>query len=467
MRWPSLALALLAGAAMAADEESTTSTTESSMTSSSTSTTTSLNISDASVVTDGTAAVPSGTYQTYSTTVTLDNGDSSVLVSTATLNATATTTGNQTIVTQTSDSVTVLVGGAGGGTTTLGNGTMANATATASSTSTSTAVVNTQPCNNYAEFCARNYSNITMVAAHNSPFVKAGNVAANQALDVTAQLDDGIRMLQFQTHYQNGTMMLCHTSCELLNVGTLEAYLTTVAKWMRQNPYDVVTFLMGNYDYVNPENFTAPIKNAGLMDYVYTPSKIPMSLDDWPTLSEMILTGKRAVFFLDYQANQTALPWLMDEFTQMWETPFSPTNANFPCTEQRPPNLSKKNAKNRMYMANHNLNIELSLGSIDLLIPNTAVINETNGVTGNGSLGWMAENCTRDWDRPPNFLLVDYYNYGNFNGSVFEVAAEMNNVTYNRTCCGQESAAVRGMSVAGLSTILLVAAGLQLCSSMF
>ena len=45
------------------------------------------------------------------------------------------------------------------------------------------------------------------------------------------------------------------------------------------------------------------------------------------------------------------------------------------------------------------------------------------------------------WDRPPNFLLVDYYNYGNPNGSVFEVAAEMNNVKWDGNCCGKKSAA--------------------------
>jgi hypothetical protein len=282
-------------------------------------------------------------------------------------------------------------------------------------------------------------------------------------------------------------MMLCHTSCDIINVGTLEAYLTTVAQWMRKNPYDVVTILIGNYDYVSPQNFTEPIMNSGLYDMAYTPSKIPMGLDDWPTLSEMILTGKRAVFFMDYQANQTAIPWLMDEFSQMWETPFSPTDANFPCTEQRPPNLSTQDAKSRMYMANHNLNLELNLGSFSLLIPNSAVLNQTNAVNGNGSLGWMAHNCTRkcpfyhhrrpdldlltlpsgDWDRPPNFLLVDYYNYGNFNGSVFEVAAEMNNVTYNRTCCGQASAAVPGMSVTSLSTMLAIAAVVQFFLSEF
>ena len=45
------------------------------------------------------------------------------------------------------------------------------------------------------------------------------------------------------------------------------------------------------------------------------------------------------------------------------------------------------------------------------------------------------------YNRPPNFLLVDYYNFGPFNGSVFEVAAKANNVTYNRKCCGTESLA--------------------------
>lgn len=38
------------------------------------------------------------------------------------------------------------------------------------------------------------------------------------------------------------------------------------------------------------------------------------------------------------------------------------------------------------------------------------------------------------WGRYPNFLLVDFYDSGN--GSVFEVAARANNVTYPGGCCG-------------------------------
>lgn len=200
--------------------------------------------------------------------------------------------------------------------------------------------------------------------------------------------------MQFQTHLVNDTMYLCHSSCDLLNMGPLEDYLVTVTEWIKTHPYDVVTILMGNSDYVSPSYFTKPVENSGLKDLVYTPPKIPMSLDDWPSLSSMILSGKRAVMFLDYQANQTADPWLMDEFSQVWETPFSPTDREFPCTAQRPPNLAPQDASNRLYIANHNLNLEFNFGSLNLLIPNTALLNETNAVSGYGSLGRMADNCT-------------------------------------------------------------------------
>lgn len=181
MRLPLLVLALLAGVAMAADDTTTTTSSESVFT------------SDGSVVTmtPTSVPVPSGEYITYGSTIMVSNDTSIVLSGDATATA---ATGNATVVTQTSDGVTVLVGGHG--TTTLGNGT-ANATATASSSPSASPVQNTRPCNDYPEFCNRKYSNITMVTAHNSPFVRQGNAAANQMYDVTSQLDDGIRMCKF------------------------------------------------------------------------------------------------------------------------------------------------------------------------------------------------------------------------------------------------------------------------------
>ena len=174
----------------------------------------------------------------------------------------------------------------------------------------------------------------------------------------------------------------------------MESYLTEVTRWVADHPYDVVTIVIGNADFIGVGNFTAPIQKSGIARYLYVPRKIPMGLDDWPTLSQMILTQKRVVMFMDYNANQTQVPYILDQFSQMWETPFSPTNTSFPCTVQRPPGISDDQARSRLYLANHNLNTQISFAGFNLLVPNTVALNVTNNVTGFGSLGLMANQCT-------------------------------------------------------------------------
>ena len=203
-----------------------------------------------------------------------------------------------------------------------------------------------------------------------------------------------LRVVQGQTHSVNNTLYFCHTSCDLLNVGTVLSQFTTIAKWVEAHPYDVITILIGNGDFVGVGNFTGPIQDSGLGKWVYTPPVVPMSLDSWPTLSEMILKQTRVVIFMDYNANQMQVPYILDEFSQLWETTFSPTDPAFPCNQQRPPSLSDQDAKTRMYMANHNLNVQASLLGTTLLVPNLATINQTNGVSGNASLGAMVNTCT-------------------------------------------------------------------------
>ncbi|KAF3480262.1 uncharacterized protein GIQ15_05609 [Arthroderma uncinatum] len=368
------------------------------------------------------------------------------------------TSSSRSFYTTTSESYTPIVGSQSTSTVTA-NETTLSGNVTATETSREPLPTNTRPCNGYPEFCARSYGNITQVAAHNSPFVRPGNIASNQELEVITQLNDGIRMLQFQTHYMNGTVYLCHSSCDLLNAGTLESYLKKVAEWLKANPYDVLTILIGNGDFIKATNFTAPIESSGLIDHVFTPKKPTLALDEWPTLSEIILSGKRAVVFMDYEANQRDVPYILDEFAHMWETPFSPTDRNFPCDVQRPPGLNEADARKRMYMANHNLNLEISIAGTTILVPNSVLLNETNAVSGFGSIGAMGGNCTEKWGRPPNFLLVDYYNVGNVNGSVFQVAAKLNNVTYNGKCCGRTTSLASSTVFSGLRTIYTLRIG--------
>jgi len=288
--------------------------------------------------------------------------------------------------------VTILQGGQGTASTTSAVNGTSNSTAR-STTSSSAQPINTQACNNYPEFCSRKYSNITYIAAHNSPFVNPNNAAANQDYGVIAQLNDGVRMLQGQTHFVNDTIYYCHTSCNLLNAGSAESYFTNITNWIRAHPFDVVTLLIGNSDFRKVTDYVAPLQTSGLANFAYHPPKVPMGISDWPMLSSMILRQQRVVIFMDYNANQTKVPWILDEFSQLWETPFSPTDATFPCTQQRPPGLSQRDADQRMYMANHNLNTEITALGVSILVPSTPLINQTNGLNGSGSLGAMTDDC--------------------------------------------------------------------------
>ena len=316
-------------------------------------------------------------------------------------NATATTSNTPITGSSTSNSVIQLTGTAK---STRSNNTAASSSA--SRTSTAAIATNTVPCNNYPEFCNRKYSNITQVCAHNSAFSKKNNAASNQVYSITEQLDDGIRMLQGETHWVNETVYNCHTSCHLLNAGTWQSSLETLVSWLKNHPYDVVTWLIVNSDYVSVEKYTSAVIDSGLSEYVYTPQYVPQHRDQWPTLGEMILSNKRVVLFMDYNANQTAVPYILDEFSHIWETPFSPTNQSFPCTQQRPPGLPDKQANDTyMYLANHNLNTAVDLSALTggsssetILIPNYAELNTTNGEYDQfGMLGAMQANCTREW----------------------------------------------------------------------
>jgi hypothetical protein len=144
------------------------------------------------------------------------------------------------------------------------------------------------------------------------------------------------------------------------------------------------------------------------------------------------------------------IPWLLDIWSYQWQTPFSPTDPSFPCTVQRPPGQHRDVSQQRLYLANHNLNVAIGLSygaSGDILVPDVVQLNSTNANdTLYGSAQLAVEHCTESWGRPPNFLLVDYYNRGNFNGSTLAVAAKANNVSYDvNSCCDATSVDSMGL----------------------
>ena len=241
--------------------------------------------------------VPTGpqvSYLSYTTTASVNASTIPFETFAAVANTSSTTTSSA------SASVSLLHGSIGASSPSSLNATTTRNSTVSRTTSSSAVPTNTQACNNYPEFCYRKYSNITYVGAHNSPFVTPNNAAANQEFGVLDQLNDGIRLLTGETHYNatTNTISYCHTSCELLNAGTAEEYFTNISSWISTHAYDIVTVLLVNSDFIGVGNYTTPLINSGLARYAYVPPIIPMNISSWPTLSELILTGKRVVIFM-------------------------------------------------------------------------------------------------------------------------------------------------------------------------
>ncbi|KAF6226281.1 hypothetical protein HO133_009147 [Letharia lupina] len=261
-------------------------------------------------------------------------------------------------------------------------------------------------CNGHAELCSRQYSNITQIGTHDSAFV--GTMPTdNQEVNITAQLDAGIRFLQAQSHLDgSGSLNLCHTTCMEKDAGPLSDYLTDLKIWLDANPNEVVTLLLTNGDNVNISLFDTAFTISNLNKYTYTPPTSPLGLSAWPTLNELIGNNTRLIAFLDTGA-APSVHYILDEFTYFFETPFDVTDPKFAeCTLDRPKGAT---ADGRMYIVNHFL--DLSIGSVD--IPDDSADDTTNAATGVGSIGAQVGICEGLYGRAPVGVLVDNFDRGN------------------------------------------------------
>ncbi|KAI9278225.1 PLC-like phosphodiesterase [Phascolomyces articulosus] len=277
-------------------------------------------------------------------------------------------------------------------------------------------------CNGYTEFCSRPYNDLTYVLTHNS-YAYVASPAANQQCPISAQLADGVRALKLSAvRSENSTdIHLCHTSCSILDSGKAQDTLTKIATWLKDNPNEVLTIMWNipNND-LSASDIQGPYEASGILDYAHVQ---PQQNLTWPTLQEMISSGKRVVNFLDINADQNSIPWLHSQYDYVFETPYDNRNeTSFSCTVDRPPNPA--NQEQMMYGMNHFLYGQLPWGDNVIQIPQSGSANVTNS---EGSLLKQANDCDQAFGKRPNFLIVDFYN----RGQTLEIAAQLNNVTYN------------------------------------
>ncbi|KAE9974472.1 hypothetical protein EG328_003802 [Venturia inaequalis] len=285
-------------------------------------------------------------------------------------------------------------------------------------TSTSTA------CNNSPALCSRGYGNITHLGAHDSPFVSNSSnrftSSGNQFFNSTMQLDAGVRLLSAQIHNVSSTdssLHLCHSNCALYDAGPLTTWLASISTWLDANPNEVVTLLLVNSVNADASTLAAQFSTSGIKKFAYTPTTVPTSAAGWPTLQTLITANTRLITFVaSLPSGNAAAPYLLDEFTSIWENPYDNISpSNFTCTPDRPAtvkgSLTTAKTSGKLFLMNHFLYVSQLFG---IESPNVDASTTTNSpdATLVGSLGSAASTCQTQYGSAPNFILVDWFNVG-------------------------------------------------------
>lgn len=286
-----------------------------------------------------------------------------------------------------------------------------------------------EKCNGKAEFCDRKFSDVTFIGAHNSyAFSKNPlNVGRNQVVDVPTQLKLGARMLQAQSHMEKDVLKFCHTNCDIFDGGSVEDYFGIVKKFLDENPNEVLTLILTNPEGHSVSDVWKPIfDKSSLTPFAFAPKTEALKASEWPTLGNLIETGKRLVVFMDAEADVSKVDFILPEFKMIWETPFSVTDENFPCKIDRI-DETPLNTKDHMYMINHSLNVNLvpelpklpfglgdkleDIADEGVIVPDFVRADETNSIA---SITKHADGCAKldGVGKKPTFVLLDWVDIG-------------------------------------------------------
>ncbi|KAF8477039.1 PLC-like phosphodiesterase [Kalaharituber pfeilii] len=279
---------------------------------------------------------------------------------------------------------------------------------------------NPKACNNSPHLCSVSYGAITHLGTHNSPFLRdhstGFSASGNQYFNVSVQLDAGVRLLQGQLHRANngGEPRMCHSSCSLMDGGTLGDWLTEVKIWLDNHPSDVVTLLIANQDRIPASDLLPSFSKSDTAPLAYVPSPAGIKIPKFPTLQTLIDENKRLVVFVTSGEDDKIAPFLLYEWDYIWETKWeNKDEGGMSCEVDRPGRLkgpggiSRAEAQGVVPLLNWFLYYEIS--GLGVLRPYVEKIQNTNGPLLQSGL----EKCKNEWSRAPTFILVDFFNEGN------------------------------------------------------
>ncbi len=191
--------------------------------------------------------------------------------------------------------------------------------------------------------------------------------------------------MNIDVYFEEGELLLCHGSC-LLGSTALDAALGGIRVFLEAEPREILFVDLQNKAPV--DEVSAAFDAAGLLAFVHEQSVG----EPWPSLGEMIDSGRRLVVFSGDTDGPTWLHYGGDFiYATAWG---SETVEDMTCE------LTKPAFPHGLFELNHNLTNPVA--SEDL----------ANQVNWNPFLAERVEACTAAQGHRVNLLSVDYYSIG-------------------------------------------------------
>jgi hypothetical protein len=304
-------------------------------------------------------------------------------------------------------------------------------------------------CNGFSQLCDRNLDQVTFAATHNamSSGGYRGFFFPAQRGTLTGQLNFGVRSLLIDAYYGvrdpkrnrvrtdlanneanaivralpppvlaaakrlagsvglgdlkgKKELYLCHGLCELGAVRMSDA-LGEVRDFMDKHPDEVLVVFIE--DYVKAADIAKAFKDAGLLQYTLIHNRDA----PWPTLRQMITSGKRLLVMAENRPDLPRVPWYADGFDLTQDTPYQFPTADDLRKFKASCALNRGNPNSPLFMVNH---------WIERFNPSPAVSAKVNAYP---FLVKRAQACDRIRGvQRPTLLAVDFYDEGDVLGVV-------------------------------------------------
>ncbi|MFE1484038.1 PI-PLC domain-containing protein [Streptomyces griseus] len=286
-------------------------------------------------------------------------------------------------------------------------------------------------CLGSSRLCDLRYDEAAYLTSHNAMSTTADRfIGPLQDPDITTQLNTGVRALQLDTYRWESPqdiaerldspeftpeqrrlisgaidkvnppregLWLCHGVCRAGAIELVPA-LEDIGDWLRAHPTEIVTLIV--QDDISPEDTEKAFRAAGLDDLLHTPAADPDA--PWPTLGEMIDSGRRLVVFAE-KADGPA-PWYRNFYRYGMETPFAfRSPSEMTCAPHR------GGTGKQLFLLNH-------------FITNAGGSRLDAGRV--NARDWVLERtraCEAERASPVTFIAVDYTTVGDALGAVNEL----------------------------------------------